>query len=141
MELRNIVREFSLTPEPTGITFDIRIGIHTGPVVAGVVGTRRFAFDIWGETVNLASRMESSGAADCINISERTFGRVKDFFDCEHRGRVMTKDLKERDMYFVRGLKDALVPGPDEAEVPSSFARRYRTYFRRDLLAFPRMNL
>jgi adenylate cyclase len=141
MELRNIVREFSLTPETTGIRFEVRIGIHTGPVVAGVVGTRRFAFDIWGETVNLASRMESSGAADCINISERTFGRVKDFFDCEHRGRIMTKDLKERDMYFVRGPKDALTSSPDEAEAPSNFARRYRTYFRRDLLAFPRMNL
>ena len=58
----------------------VRIGIHTGPVIAGVVGINKFAFDIWGDTVNYSSRMESSGEANRINLSERTYSRVKDFF-------------------------------------------------------------
>ena len=61
----------------------LRIGIHTGPVVAGVVGINKFAFDIWGDTVNYSSRMESSSEANRINLSERTYSRVKDFFACE----------------------------------------------------------
>src|SRR3982750_1596543 len=70
----------------------MRIGIHTGPVIAGVVGIKKFAFDIWGEAVNLGSRMESSGFESRINISEQTYQRVKDFFECEHRGKILTKD-------------------------------------------------
>src|SRR5262249_35761018 len=61
----------------------VRIGIHTGPVIAGVVGITKFAFDVWGETVNLSSRMESSGEPNRINLSARTYSRVKDFFQCE----------------------------------------------------------
>jgi hypothetical protein len=84
--------------------WDIRIGIHTGTVVAGVVGHKKLSYDIWGDTVNTASRMESSGEAGKINISGTTYEFVKDFFVCEHRGKMPVKYKGELDMYFVNGV-------------------------------------
>jgi adenylate cyclase len=81
--------------------FEIRIGIHTGPVVAGIVGVKKFAYDIWGDTVNIASRMESSGEAGKVNISGATFELVKDRFRCSHRGKIQAKNKGEIDMYFI----------------------------------------
>ncbi len=83
------------------LPFEIRIGINTGPVVAGIVGVKKFAYDIWGDTVNLASRMESSGEAGKVNISGSTYELVKDKFTCSHRGKIQTKNKGEVDMYFV----------------------------------------
>lgn len=83
--------------------FEIRIGIHTGPVVAGIVGVKKFQYDIWGDTVNTASRMESSGETGKINISGSTYQLVKDIFKCEHRGKIPAKNKGEIDMYFVEG--------------------------------------
>ncbi|MBN2632353.1 MAG: hypothetical protein JXR66_02280 [Bacteroidales bacterium] len=88
--------------------WDIRIGIHTGTVVAGVVGQKKLSYDIWGDTVNTASRMESSGEAGKINISGTTYEFVKDFFICEHRGRMPVKYKGELDMYFVTGINPDL---------------------------------
>ena len=82
---------------------EIRIGAHTGPVVAGIVGVKKFAYDIWGNTVNLASRMESSGEAGRINVSGSTYGLIKDEFQCEYRGKIIAKNQGEVDMYFVNG--------------------------------------
>lgn len=81
--------------------FEIRIGCHTGPVVAGIVGIKKFAYDIWGDTVNIASRMESGGEPGKVNISGATHTLVKDKFKCEHRGKIHAKNKGEIDMYFV----------------------------------------
>lgn len=83
----------------------IRIGIHTGSVVAGIVGTRKFAYDIWGDTVNTASRMESSGTEGKINISEDTYQQVKGYFECTHRGKIQVKSKGLTDMYYIRAFK------------------------------------
>ena len=85
--------------------FELRIGIHTGPLVAGVVGIKKFQYDIWGDTVNLAARMEQSGVPGKINISEDTYELVKDKFKCVHRGKVEAKNKGEIDMYFVDQIK------------------------------------
>lgn len=87
-----------------GMPWKLRVGLHSGPVVAGVVGVKKFAFDIWGDTVNLASRMESSGVPNRVNISAATYARVKDVIACEARGLVRTKDGRDLAMYFANGL-------------------------------------
>ncbi len=81
--------------------FDIRIGIHTGPLVAGVVGDKKFAFDIWGDTVNTASRMEQNSEANKINISRTTYELVKDKYQCTYRGKKAAKNKGKIEMYFV----------------------------------------
>ncbi|MCP5501700.1 MAG: hypothetical protein H7A25_17490 [Leptospiraceae bacterium] len=86
--------------------WELRIGIHTGPIVAGVVGKKKFAYDIWGDTVNTASRMESSGFPGKINISGCTYELVKKYFDCTYRGKVQAKNKGAIDMYFVDGIKE-----------------------------------
>jgi class 3 adenylate cyclase len=85
--------------------FEVRIGINSGPVVAGIVGIKKFAYDIWGPTVNTASRMESSGEAGKINISAATYELVKDHFHCTYRGKVDAKNIGQIEMYFVEGPK------------------------------------
>jgi len=94
--------------------FEIRIGIHTGPVVAGIVGVKKFAYDIWGDTVNTASRLESSGEVGRVNISETTYELVKDSYNCIHRGKIQAKGKGEIDMYFVQDAMQAAVVGVTE---------------------------
>lgn len=81
--------------------WELRIGIHTGPVVAGVVGRKKYAYDIWGSTVNTASRMESNGEPGRVNISADTYDIVKDQYLCTYRGKILAKNVGEIDMYFV----------------------------------------
>lgn len=84
-------------------TFEIRIGIHSGSVVAGIVGVKKFAYDIWGDTVNTAARMEQNSEAGKINISQTTYDMVKDKFNCIYRGQITAKNKGELKMYFVEG--------------------------------------
>ncbi|WKK67548.1 adenylate/guanylate cyclase domain-containing protein [Lutimonas zeaxanthinifaciens] len=100
-EIKDFVEESKIS-DPNNLTrFDIRIGINTGPVVAGVVGTKKFAYDIWGDTVNIASRMESNSIPGKINISENTYQIVKDQFHCSYRGEIECKYNLKMKMYFV----------------------------------------
>jgi adenylate cyclase len=112
LEMQQYMLKLKMTSEIAGMKFwDIRIGIHTGTVVAGVVGQKKLSYDIWGDTVNTASRMESSGDAGKINISGTTYEFVKDFFICEYRGKMPVKYKGELDMYFVDGIVDDLKDG------------------------------
>jgi adenylate cyclase len=101
LEIRNFMQAYKLQRiEQDQPYFEVRIGIHTGPVVSGIVGTKKFAYDIWGDTVNTAARMESSGKPGCVNISGDTYELVKDHFNCTHRGKVEAKNKGLIDMYF-----------------------------------------
>lgn len=82
-------------------TLEIRIGIHTGELVAGVIGSKKFAYDVWGDAVNVASRMESSGEPGKVNISSTTYELVKDYFQTEYRGEIEIKNRGVVGMYFV----------------------------------------
>jgi class 3 adenylate cyclase len=102
MDMQHFINEFGLANKIQNLpVFEVRIGIHTGPVVAGVVGLKKFAYDIWGDTVNLASRMEQHSEAGKVNISGETYQLIKDHFRCTHRGRIETKSKLQVDMYFV----------------------------------------
>ena len=106
LEIQKFVKSYNKARRAKGLTvWEVRIGIHTGKVVAGVIGTKKFAYDIWGDAVNTASRMESSGEAGRVNVSEITFKYIEDYFDCTHRGKIHVKSKGEIDMYFVNGLK------------------------------------
>lgn len=123
-----------------GVNWSIRLGLYSGPVVAGVVGSRKFAFDIWGNTVNFAARMESAGSADRVNLSETTCSRVFDFIECEPRGRVRIKEGRELEMYFAVRPRPDLLTGPWNNGIPEAFRVKYERVFSKTLRSFPNMN-
>jgi adenylate cyclase len=134
LEMVEAVRSMARTSD--GIEWQMRVGLHTGPVIAGVVGIHKFAFDVWGDSVNFSSRLESSGAPNRVNLSERTYSRVKDFIRCTPRGRVVTKDGREADMFFADGIHEKLVDAGVDG-IPAAFARRFKIYFQQPVRAFP----
>jgi class 3 adenylate cyclase len=85
--------------------WELRIGLHTGPVIAGVVGRRKFIYDVWGDAVNVAARMEAAGTAGKVNVSEAVYQRTKDLFDFEPRGSLEAKHKGPLEMFFVRRIK------------------------------------
>lgn len=104
LEIRDFIEERRKQEQ----VFEIRIGINSGPVVAGIVGVKKFAFDIWGDTVNTAARMEQCGVAGQVNISQRTYELVKDHYQCTHRGRIPAKNKGEVAMYFAEARSAAI---------------------------------
>jgi len=89
------------------LVWDIRVGVHTGPLVAGVIGMRKFAFDVWGDTVNVASRLEENGLNGRINISAATYALVKERFNCIARGALDVRGRGPLEMYIVEGRRAA----------------------------------
>ncbi|HFB99644.1 MAG TPA: hypothetical protein ENJ53_02455 [Phaeodactylibacter sp.] len=103
LEMQEFMEDYKKEREQKGLPyFEARIGIHTGPVVAGVVGVKKFAYEIWGDTVNIAARMEANAKVGKVNISEETYRQVKYNFDCEYRGKIEAKNKGFVDMYFVK---------------------------------------
>ena len=124
LEIQDYIFLNNMRRKETGLEpWDLRIGIHIGPVVAGVVGRKKYAYDIWGSTVNIASRMESNGAAGQVNISAAAYELIKNEFTCSHRGKIYAKNVGEIDMYFVERETVSIVPGLQEnSSVPESQA-------------------
>lgn len=102
LEMQAFIKEKNMKRMAEGMPlWELRVGIHIGPVVAGVVGRKKYAYDIWGSTVNIASRMESNGAPGRVNISAGVYEQVKELYTCSHRGKISAKNVGEIDMYFV----------------------------------------
>ena len=100
--MSNLKRKKQARGEPF---WELRCGVHAGPLMAGVIGTKKFAYDIWGDAVNIAARLESSAEAGSVNITNSVYEVVRDEFECEPRGRLSVKNRGEIDMYFVTGRK------------------------------------
>jgi class 3 adenylate cyclase len=101
LEIQAFMHELKAQREAEGKSaWQCRLGIHTGEVIAGVVGTKKFAYDVWGDTVNLASRMESSGEIGRVNISGATYEIIKAGFQCTYRGKIPAKNKGVTEMYF-----------------------------------------
>ncbi len=106
LEMQQFINEsLELNKTPDGKLWECRIGIDTGSVIAGVVGKKKYIYDIWGDTVNVAARIQQNGEVGRINISGKAYSYIKDYFDCEYRGKVAIKNIDEVDMYFVNRLK------------------------------------
>ncbi|MBP6389247.1 MAG: response regulator [Flavobacteriales bacterium] len=127
LEMQQIMHERQIERRAQGQpTFEMRVGIHTGPVVAGIVGRRKFQYDIWGDTVNIASRMETTGEPGEVNISNATYALVKDEPDLlfTPRGKVTAKGKGEMEMYYVRArsIQDIVDAEPIKPEPAASIA-------------------
>jgi class 3 adenylate cyclase len=95
--------EVARRTDPSGQPLQLRIGIDTGPVEAGVIGTAKFSYDLWGDTVNTASRMESHGVAGCIQVTERTYQRLRDGYRLERRGPIQVRGMGELVTWYLVG--------------------------------------
>jgi class 3 adenylate cyclase len=95
--------EVARRADPSGQPLQVRIGIDTGPVEAGVIGTSKFSYDLWGDTVNTASRMESHGIAGCIQVTARTYQRLRDGYQFQRRGTIPVRGMGEMVTYFLVG--------------------------------------
>lgn len=112
LEFQEYISLFRRLKKQEGIDFpDIRIGLHTGPVVAGIIGVTKTAYDVWGDTVNVAQRMEMFSESGKINISEALYQKVKDKFICTERGLIEIKGKGPMSMYFVEGEKENTTQG------------------------------
>jgi ligand-binding sensor domain-containing protein/class 3 adenylate cyclase/HD superfamily phosphodiesterase len=108
LEIQHFMRGAFIEIEGKKYEWKLRLGINTGEIIAGVIGKTKFAFDIWGDTVNTASRTESSGEAGKVNITKATYEYIKDFFVCTYRGKIAAKNKGDIEMYFVEKIRPEL---------------------------------
>lgn len=127
LEIQGFMNQMKEIKENLNLPYwELRLGIHTGELIAGVIGEKKFAYDVWSDTVNTASRCESSGEIGKINISKTTYDSIKDFFDCEYRGIITTKNKESIQMYFVNGLLPELQKDGNPRVPNHEFDKRYR---------------
>ncbi|MCZ8347587.1 MAG: adenylate/guanylate cyclase domain-containing protein [Leptospiraceae bacterium] len=126
MEIQSFMNQMKEIKQAQNIPYwELRLGVNTGPLIAGVIGEMKFSYDVFGDTVNTASRMESTGIVGKINISKNTYKFVHEFFDCEYRGKLPAKNKGLIDMYFVNGIKKELSLN-EEKRVPNKlFHEKY----------------
>ncbi len=126
LEIQRLMNELMAQNDAAGRPrWQLRVGINTGSVVAGVIGREKFAYDVWGDTVNTASRLESSGEANQTNVSQATYEEVQAFFVCAYRGKVPAKNKGVIDMYFVEGLRPELSQAGDGCTPNERFFELY----------------
>jgi class 3 adenylate cyclase len=101
LEMQEFMKQRNQSRKDQTHSLRVRIGLHSGSVIAGIVGTKKFAFDIWGDAVNLASRMESSGEPGKTNISGATYALLHQHYTCTYRGKIEAKNKGQVDMYFL----------------------------------------
>lgn len=141
IEIQSFMIQMKDIKEMLGMPFwELRLGIHTGPVVAGVVGKHKFAFDMWGDTVNIASRMESSGTVGEINVSEKIYEFAKYFFELEPRGKLKAKNKPDMEMYYLKRIRKDLSKDREGRLPDDNFVKLYnllkegkRFKFRKEL--------
>jgi adenylate cyclase len=137
LEMQTTVASMKSRSDGLGLPpLDLRVGIHTGPVISGVVGNRRFAFDIWGDAVNVASFMESNCMAGRINLSDTVAGHAKTLFDLEARGPVEAKHDRTHEMFFLDRLKEEFSRDAAGCRPNDSFAAEYDRLTRRQRAQF-----
>ncbi|MBW7858391.1 MAG: hypothetical protein H3C43_08890 [Leptonema sp. (in: Bacteria)] len=106
VKIQSLMQEFNTKNAKQGLPqWRLRIGIHSGPVIAGVIGQRKFLYDIWGQTVNIASMLEENSVTNRINISRSTYDLVKNGFECSYRGISQTASKSKIDMFFLEGIQ------------------------------------
>lgn len=106
LEMQAFVARMKAQREKIGLpTLDLRVGLHSGPVIAGVVGQGKFTYDVWGDAVNLAARLEAQGEPGRINVSDEVYHQVRGVFEATPRGKIEVKDKRAIQMYFLDGLK------------------------------------
>ena len=119
LKLRDFVSNELLNPNID--PWEVRIGINTGPIVAGVVGTMKYQYDVWGDTVNTASRLEGASIPGEINISKSTYDFVSEYFDCDYRGVIEVKSKGKIDMYFLKKIRSEYADANDSSAPNKSF--------------------
>jgi len=125
LEIQKFMQSYNEARKAKGLmVWELRVGIHTGKVIAGVIGSKKFAYDIWGDAVNTAARLETASDAGMVNVSGVTYEYIKEYFNCTYRGKIPAKNKGEIDMYFVDGLKKKYSEGDDYTRPNEKFMEK-----------------
>jgi class 3 adenylate cyclase len=134
----NLLHKMKEQKEPENVienidvnNWPIRIGIHSGPCISGVVGFKKYTFDIWGDSVNIASRMQKASDPGKVNISEKSYDEVKEFFECSYRGKQEIKNIGKVSMYFLNRLKKKYSEDTEGHYPNMKFKKLYRERYYR----------